>query len=221
MPAFLKPDHRMWARRRSASLRALQGAAGNAGNAGNAGLMNRATSTVRTSVPLVPVIVTVAGPTVAVLETVRVSSVSGPDVAGGLNAAVTPSGSPLAVKLTTSAKPLLGTIGDCGGRGVALDQAQPRWAGRQEEVLRCRRVDEQGDVDGANQRAAGSDDGHGGGAHGGIARHRQGEQRVRSGGDQRVNVAVTPLGSPLVAKLTGPVKPSMGMIETVLLAVSP
>ena len=39
--------------------------------------------------------VTVAGPTVAVLETVSVSSVSGPVVTGGLNVAVTPLGSRL------------------------------------------------------------------------------------------------------------------------------
>ena len=147
--------------------------------------MNRATSTVRSSAPLVPVIVTVAGPTVAVLATVSVSSVSGPDVAGGLNAAVTPSGSPLAAKLTTPANPLLGTIEIVVVAGVALDQAQPRWVGGQEEVLRWRRVDEQGDVDGANQRAAGSDDGHRGGADRGRAGDRQREQRVRSGGDRR------------------------------------
>jgi hypothetical protein len=55
--------------------------------------------------PLVPVIVTVADPRVAVLLAVRVRLVLLPVVGVGLNAAVTPVGKPLAVKATLPVKP--------------------------------------------------------------------------------------------------------------------
>ncbi len=51
-----------------------------------------------------PVIVTVAAPTVAVLEAVNVS-VLAPVVEAGLNAAVTPVGNPLALRATLPVKP--------------------------------------------------------------------------------------------------------------------
>lgn len=62
------------------------------------------TEVVCESVPLVPVTVTVAAPTVAVLEAVNVS-VLVPVVEAGLNAAVTPAGNPDAVKATLPVKP--------------------------------------------------------------------------------------------------------------------
>jgi hypothetical protein len=55
-------------------------------------------------VPLVPVTVTVAAPTVAVLDAVKVS-VLVPVVEAGLNTAVTPAGNPDAVKATLPVKP--------------------------------------------------------------------------------------------------------------------
>jgi hypothetical protein len=55
-------------------------------------------------VPLMPVIVTVAAPTVAVLDAVNVS-VLVPVVEAGLNAAVTPAGNPDAVKATLPVNP--------------------------------------------------------------------------------------------------------------------
>ena len=55
--------------------------------------------------PVVPVMVTVAGPTVAVLEAVKVS-VLVVVVLAGLNDAVTPAGRPLAVRPTELVKPL-------------------------------------------------------------------------------------------------------------------
>jgi hypothetical protein len=58
-------------------------------------------------VPLVPVIVTVAAPRVAVLDAVKVS-VLVPVVEAGLNAAVTPAGNPLVVKATLPVKPPVG-----------------------------------------------------------------------------------------------------------------
>ena len=58
------------------------------------------------SVPEVPVIVTVADPTVAVLEAVSVS-VLVPVVLAGLNDAVTPAGRPLAVRATDPVKLLI------------------------------------------------------------------------------------------------------------------
>src|SRR6185369_7263467 len=55
---------------------------------------------VRVSPPPVPVIVTVAGPVVAVLDAARVSVLLFPVVEAGLKAAVTPDGNPLAVRAT-------------------------------------------------------------------------------------------------------------------------
>lgn len=70
--------------------------------------------TVRVSVavsvvePLVPVMVTVAAPTVAVSEAVKVSVLpADPVTEDGLKAAVTPVGRPLTVKATVSLKPLI------------------------------------------------------------------------------------------------------------------
>jgi len=56
------------------------------------------------SEPLVPVIVTVAGPTAAVTEAVNVTTLV-PVVEAGLNTAVTPVGKPLAVKATVPVNP--------------------------------------------------------------------------------------------------------------------
>ncbi len=58
-------------------------------------------------VPLVPVIVTVAAPTVAVLDAVRVRTELVPVVVvvAGLKLAVTPAGNPLALKVTALANP--------------------------------------------------------------------------------------------------------------------
>ena len=55
--------------------------------------------------PLVPVTVTVAAPTVAVLEAASVTIVLVPVVDVGLNVAVTPPGNPLAVNPTLPANP--------------------------------------------------------------------------------------------------------------------
>ena len=58
--------------------------------------------------PLVPVTVTVAAPTVAVFEAVKVSVLpADPLTDAGLKAAVTPVGSPLTVKATVPVKPLM------------------------------------------------------------------------------------------------------------------
>jgi hypothetical protein len=58
--------------------------------------------------PLVPVMVTVAAPTVAVSEAVKVSVLpADPITDDGLMAAVTPVGRPLTVKATVSLKPLI------------------------------------------------------------------------------------------------------------------
>jgi hypothetical protein len=62
------------------------------------------TVVVRTSVPLVPVTVTVAAPNVAVLDAVKVSVLLLPVGELGLNAAVTPAGNPLALKVTPAVK---------------------------------------------------------------------------------------------------------------------
>ena len=59
------------------------------------------------SVPLVPVIVTLAAPVVAVLDAAKVS-VLVPVVDAGLNAAVTPAGKPLALNATLLLKPPAG-----------------------------------------------------------------------------------------------------------------
>src|SRR5579862_6566122 len=70
--------------------------------------------TVRVSVvlavvePLVPVMVTVAEPTVAVFVAVKVRVVPAePVTVAGLNAAVTPAGSPLRVRAIDPLKPLM------------------------------------------------------------------------------------------------------------------
>jgi hypothetical protein len=60
------------------------------------------------SVPEVPVIVTVAGPKVAVLEAVNVSALL-VVVLAGLNEAVTPVGKPLADSATEPVNPFAGT----------------------------------------------------------------------------------------------------------------
>jgi hypothetical protein len=60
------------------------------------------------SVPEVPVIVTVAGPSVAVLEAVSVRALL-VVVLAGLNEAVTPAGRPLADRATEPVKPFAGT----------------------------------------------------------------------------------------------------------------
>ena len=64
----------------------------------------RATVVVCVRLPEVPVIVTVAGPTVAVLDAVNVTRLL-PIVVLGLNDAVTPPGSPLAVRATALLNP--------------------------------------------------------------------------------------------------------------------
>jgi hypothetical protein len=62
---------------------------------------------VATVAPLVPVMVTVAGPTVAVPDAVKVSVLPvDPVTEAGLKLAVTPVGRPLAVKVTAPVKPL-------------------------------------------------------------------------------------------------------------------
>jgi hypothetical protein len=65
---------------------------------------------VRVIPPPVPVIVTVAGPVVAVLEAVKVSVLLFPVVEAGLKAAVTPLGKPLAVRATLLVNPPLRAI---------------------------------------------------------------------------------------------------------------
>lgn len=55
--------------------------------------------------PLVPVIVTWDEIKVALLDAVKVTTVNEPVVAAGLNAAVTPAGKLLALKVTFPAKP--------------------------------------------------------------------------------------------------------------------
>src|SRR5262249_29160195 len=65
----------------------------------------RPTEVVCVSVPLVPVTVTVAAPSVAVADAVRVSVDELAVVEPGLNAAVTPVGGRLAVKATLPVKP--------------------------------------------------------------------------------------------------------------------
>jgi hypothetical protein len=62
------------------------------------------TVAVRINVPLVPVTVTVAAPSVAVLAALNVSVLLLPVVAPGLNAAVTPAGNPLALNVTLPVK---------------------------------------------------------------------------------------------------------------------
>lgn len=58
--------------------------------------------------PLVPVIVTVAGPTAAVLDAVNVSELPDEPVTdAGLKEAVTPDGNPLALNATVPVKPLI------------------------------------------------------------------------------------------------------------------
>jgi hypothetical protein len=69
-----------------------------------AGFTVRVSVVVRVKPPPVPVMVTVAAPTVAVLEAVKVT-VLVPAVEAGLNAAVTPVGRPLALKATLLANP--------------------------------------------------------------------------------------------------------------------
>jgi hypothetical protein len=68
----------------------------------------RATAAVWVSVPLVPVMVTVAAPAVAVVDAVSVSTLLVPVVVvvAGLKLAVTPVGRPLAVNVTAPANPL-------------------------------------------------------------------------------------------------------------------
>ena len=61
--------------------------------------------TVRVSVPLTPVTVTVVVPRVAVLEAVKVMMLVAPVADAGLNAAVTPAGRPLALKATAPVNP--------------------------------------------------------------------------------------------------------------------
>ena len=65
----------------------------------------RAIAVVRVRPPPVPVTVTVAGPRAAVAAAVKVTTVLLPVVEAGTNAAVTPAGSPVAVKATAPAKP--------------------------------------------------------------------------------------------------------------------
>jgi len=60
-------------------------------------------------VPLVPVMVTVAAPRVAVLDAVNVRALV-PVVEAGLNAVVTPAGNPLALNATLPVKPPLGVM---------------------------------------------------------------------------------------------------------------
>lgn len=72
-----------------------------------AGFTARLMVAVCVSVPLVPVTVTFTVPVVAVLEAVNVSVLVAV-VDAGLNAAVTPAGSPLAPRATLRVKPPLG-----------------------------------------------------------------------------------------------------------------
>jgi hypothetical protein len=65
----------------------------------------RAIVAVRVSAPEVPLTVTVAGPAVAVLETVSVNVVLFPVVESGLSAAVTPAGNPVTLNATLPANP--------------------------------------------------------------------------------------------------------------------
>jgi hypothetical protein len=58
-----------------------------------------------TNVPLVPVTVTVALPSVAVEEAVNVSTLLVPGAGDGLKLAVTPVGNPLAARVTAPANP--------------------------------------------------------------------------------------------------------------------
>ena len=63
------------------------------------------TEVLRVTAPEVPVMVTVAAPSVAVLDAVNVAVTELPVVAvEGLNATVTPAGSPMAVKPTAPVK---------------------------------------------------------------------------------------------------------------------
>ena len=68
------------------------------------GFTVRAIVVVRVSVPLVPVMVTVAFPVVAVPDAVKVNALV-PVVEAGLNAAVTPAGIPLALSVTLPVNP--------------------------------------------------------------------------------------------------------------------
>jgi len=83
---------------------------------------------VRVSPPPVPVIVTLAGPVVAVLEAARVSMLLFPVVEAGLNAAVTPDGNPLAARATLLVKPPLRVI------AIVLVPFAPRLIVRLEEL---------------------------------------------------------------------------------------
>jgi hypothetical protein len=65
----------------------------------------KAMEVVRTVVPLVPVIVTVAGPVTAVAEALKVTMLLLAVVDKGLKLALTPVGNPLAVNATLPAKP--------------------------------------------------------------------------------------------------------------------
>ncbi len=60
---------------------------------------------VRVRLPPVPVMVTVAGPSAAVLEAVKVRTLLVPDAEAGLKLAVTPVGNPLAPRATLLVKP--------------------------------------------------------------------------------------------------------------------
>jgi predicted cation transporter len=62
------------------------------------------TVVLRVRPPPIPVTITVAGPSVAVLEAVKVSVLLFPVGAPGLNAALTPTGNPLALKVTPAVK---------------------------------------------------------------------------------------------------------------------
>src|SRR5262245_61159091 len=62
---------------------------------------------VRVRPPPVPVILTVAGPSVAVLAAEKVTVLAFPVVAAGLKLALTPPGKPLALKATLLMKPPL------------------------------------------------------------------------------------------------------------------
>ena len=65
----------------------------------------RPMATVRLNAPLAPVTVTVVVPTVAVVEAVNVSMLVDPVTDAGLKAAVTPVGSPLALRATAPVNP--------------------------------------------------------------------------------------------------------------------
>jgi hypothetical protein len=60
---------------------------------------------VRVKPPPVPVIVTVEGPTAAAVEAANVNTLLVPVVEAGLKLAVTPPGSPLALKATAPVRP--------------------------------------------------------------------------------------------------------------------